>query len=185
MKPNIRQGAIAGLVMSAIFAATAASSSSTPTETFIITLGVTLAVTVAVVALMVAASGTTLATGNNLGGFWIRAAAFALDSIPFALIGLVLAPFGVVAEAILLGVGFVYFVGLWSTIGQTLGMRLAGLRVVREDGGAIGWSNAVRRFFGLSAAFLFLYAGVIWVAFDSRKRGWADIVGGTLVVRTR
>jgi uncharacterized RDD family membrane protein YckC len=63
-------------------------------------------------------------------------------------------------------------------------MRVLGLRVVRQDGGALGWGNAVRRFFGLFAAFLFLYIGVVWVAFDSRKRGWADLVGDTLVVRT-
>jgi uncharacterized RDD family membrane protein YckC len=25
--------------------------------------------------------------------------------------------------------------------------------------------------------------GLIWVAFDSRKRGWHDKIGGTVVVR--
>ena len=177
---------MAGLVMSGIFAATAAGSSSTPAETFIITLGVALTATVAVVALLVAASsrGAAPAAGSVLAGFWVRAAAFALDWLPFVLIGLFLAPLGTAAQVVLLAVGFAYFVGLWGTTGQTLGMRALGLRVVRQDGGALGWGNAVRRFFGLFAAFLFLYIGVSWVAFDSRKRGWADLVGDTLVVRT-
>ena len=186
MKPNVRRGAMACLIMSGIFAATAAGSSSTPVMTFVITLGVTLTATTAVVALLVAASSQSAApaSGTQLAGFWIRAAAFALDWIPFVLIGLVLAPLGNAADFVLLVVGFGYFVGLWVTTGQTLGMRAVGLRVVRQDGGPIGWVNAALRFFGLFAAFLCLYVGVIWVAFDSRKRGWADLLGGTLVIRT-
>jgi uncharacterized RDD family membrane protein YckC len=186
MRPNVRRGAIAGLVMSGVFASISAGSSSTPIEAFVVTLGVTLTATVAVVALMAAASTPPVTPAGQivLGGFWIRAAAFALDWIPFVLVGLVLAPLGAAVEAGLLVVGFAYFVGLWRATGQTLGMRAIGLRVVREDGGAIGWGDAVLRFCGLLAAFLCLYLGVIWVAFDPRKRGWADLVGGTLVVRT-
>jgi uncharacterized RDD family membrane protein YckC len=185
-KPNVRQGATAGLVVSAVLAAAAAGASNAPAETFIETLGVAVAATVGAVALVVAATSRAASTtsGTELAGFWIRAAAFVIDWVPFVLIGLVLAPVGSAAEAILLVLGFAYFVGLWGTTGQTLGMRMVGLRVVRSDGGRIGWSNAIRRFFGLVAAFLCLYVGVIWVAFDPRKRGWADLIGGTLVVRT-
>jgi hypothetical protein len=32
-------------------------------------------------------------------------------------------------------------------------------------------------------AFACIYIGVIWVAFDPRKRGWHDKIGGTVVVR--
>jgi hypothetical protein len=63
-------------------------------------------------------------------------------------------------------------------------MMLLGLHVVRNaDGGRITWGNAALRFVGLSVAFACIYIGVIWVAFDSCKRGWHDRIGGTVVVR--
>jgi uncharacterized RDD family membrane protein YckC len=43
--------------------------------------------------------------------------------------------------------------------------------------------HAVLRFVGLSVAFACIYIGVIWVAFDSRKRGWQDRIGGSVVIR--
>jgi uncharacterized RDD family membrane protein YckC len=77
-----------------------------------------------------------------------------------------------------------YFIGLWGTTGQTIGMMLLGLHVVRNlDGGKITWGNVVLRFVGSLVAFACIYIGVIWVAFDSRKRGWHDMIGGTVVVR--
>jgi hypothetical protein len=63
-------------------------------------------------------------------------------------------------------------------------MALFGLRVVRNaDGGKLTWSNAVLRFIGLLVAFACIWIGVIRVAFDARKRGWHDVMGGTVVVQ--
>jgi len=95
-KPNVRQGATAGLVVSAVLAAAAAGASNAPAETFIETLGVAVAATVGAVALVVAATSRAASTtsGTELAGFWIRAAAFVIDWVPFVLIGLVLAPVG-------------------------------------------------------------------------------------------
>ncbi len=57
------------------------------------------------------------------------------------------------------------------------------MRVVRKsDGGKLGWFGATKRFVGLLVSFACLYAGVIWVAFEERKRGWHDMFGGTVVV---
>jgi uncharacterized RDD family membrane protein YckC len=63
-------------------------------------------------------------------------------------------------------------------------MKLLGLWVVRGgDGGRIGLGSAVVRFVGLLVAFECLWIGVIWVAFDARKRGWQDMIAGTVVVQ--
>lgn len=68
--------------------------------------------------------------------------------------------------------------------GGTIGHRLAGLRVVREDGGRPGVLFAVVREaarVGLSLPPLAL--GFLWMLDEPRRRTWHDLLGGTVVVR--
>jgi len=125
------------------------------------------------------------APGLAFGGFWIRVMAFTIDWIPLVIIEVILlSSFGAIGQAIGGIISIAYFIGLWGTRGQTIGMMLFGLRVVRNaDGGKLTWSNAVLRFIGLLVAFACIWIGVIWVAFDARKRGWHDVMGGTVVVQ--
>jgi uncharacterized RDD family membrane protein YckC len=125
------------------------------------------------------------APGLEFGGFWLRVLAYLIDVSLLGIVGIVLSSaLGTVGQAIGALVFIAYFTGLWGLTGQTIGMMLLGLHVVRDvDGGKISWGNAVLRFVGLFAAFACIYIGVIWVAFDSRKRGWHDKIGGTVVVR--
>ena len=83
----------------------------------------------------------------------------------------------------LLGVAMAFFCGFWVRGGQTVGMRAWRIRVVRDDGRALGWPRAVARFAaGIAAA---LPAGLgLWLSvLDSRKRAWHDRWTGTRVVR--
>jgi uncharacterized RDD family membrane protein YckC len=58
------------------------------------------------------------------------------------------------------------------------------MRVVDANTGApIGFGKAALRALGLYISFLVCFIGVIWVAFDARKQGWMDKIGGTVVVR--
>jgi uncharacterized RDD family membrane protein YckC len=125
------------------------------------------------------------APGLEFGGFWLRVAAYIFDVILLGIIGIILSSaLGTAGQAIGALIFIAYFIGLWGTTGQTIGMMLLGLHVVRNlDGGKITWGNAVLRFVGLFVAFACIYIGVIWVAFDSRKQGWHDRIGGTVVVR--
>jgi hypothetical protein len=111
--------------------------------------------------------------------------AYLIDMSLLGIVGTVLSlALGSAGQAISALILIAYFVGLWGTTGQTIGMMLLGLHVVRDvDGGKITWGNAVLRFVGLFVAFACIYIGVIWVAFDPRKRGWHDKIGGTVVVR--
>jgi uncharacterized RDD family membrane protein YckC len=126
------------------------------------------------------------APGLAFAGFWIRVAAYIIDAIILGIIQAVLvAAAGTSAGQGIAGiVGIVYFIGFWGTTGQTIGMMPFGLRVVSNaDGGKITWVNAILRFIGLIISFVVIFIGVIWVAFDARKRGWHDMIGGTVVVK--
>jgi uncharacterized RDD family membrane protein YckC len=141
------------------------------------------------------------------GGFWIRTLAYLLDTLLLtgAAIGLAAvtgiafftvttrefhsATFNsvrVFASPTLAGfvLWFGYFCGLWTLAGQTVGMALFGLRVVRAaDGKRLGPGRAVGRFFALLLSFAVFLIGVIWVAADRRKQGWHDKLARTVVVR--
>jgi uncharacterized RDD family membrane protein YckC len=81
-----------------------------------------------------------------------------------------------------------YFPWFWARTGQTPGMRMFRLRVVRDrDGGPIGAGTAIIRYivFAFINSIVFgIPLGFLWVLFDSRRRGWHDLVAGTVVVET-
>lgn len=135
-------------------------------------------------------------TGIRFGGFWIRFAAYVVDSLILALIGILLGvAVGVlsgtsldaaqgVLSLISLIVSVGYFVWFWARSGSTPGMSLLGLQVVRDaDGGRISWVRAFLRYVGFLISTFVLFIGLIWVAFDRRKRGWHDLIAGTVVIR--
>jgi uncharacterized RDD family membrane protein YckC len=189
---NFRRGTTAGLATSIILSATIAARSAAPLQEFALLLGVTLSATAAAIAFAANAerqSGVAKAAGPApgivFGGFFVRFAAYAIDMFVLGIVDVILfwavgGPGHGIAGIILIA----YFVGLWGARGQTLGMKLLGLWVVRGgDGGRIGLGSAVVRFVGLLVAFECLWIGVIWVAFDARKRGWQDMIAGTVVVQ--
>jgi uncharacterized RDD family membrane protein YckC len=123
------------------------------------------------------------APGVVFGGFWIRFVALVIDAI---LVGIVA---GVVVtatktSALAYVIEIAYFMVCWGFLGQTIGMMLFGLRIVRNsDGGKLTWGNVILRMIGWFVAGFVLLLGFIWAAFDARKRGWHDMIGGTVVIR--
>jgi uncharacterized RDD family membrane protein YckC len=86
----------------------------------------------------------------------------------------------------MLGVGWfiivaAYFVFFWSTVGQTPGMRLMGLDVVRHDGDPVSAGRAVVRLVGLALSIILLFTGFVPVLFDKKRRGLHDFMAGTVV----
>jgi uncharacterized RDD family membrane protein YckC len=76
-----------------------------------------------------------------------------------------------------------YFVTFWSTTGQTPGSRLLQIRVCRaEDGGVLRPRRAVLRFAALILAAIPLFAGLLLILTDSRRRGLHDMLAGSVVV---
>ena len=75
----------------------------------------------------------------------------------------------------------VYFVVFWTLAGQTLGMRLVGLRVTDREGKPPSVPRAMLRFVALLVAIAPLFLGLATIPFDRRRRGLQDIVAGTTV----
>jgi uncharacterized RDD family membrane protein YckC len=76
-----------------------------------------------------------------------------------------------------------YFPYFWSRGGQTPGMRVTHVKVVRDvDGGPVTFGPAFLRLVGYWINNLLFYIGFIWILVDKRRRGWHDLIAGTCVI---
>jgi uncharacterized RDD family membrane protein YckC len=138
-----------------------------------------------------AAEATALGVTTNKAGFWIRTFAYIIDAIGIGIVSGIISSIvsrdPTASNGLNLLIGLVYFAYFWSAQGggQTLGMRLFNLKVIRTDGSALTLTQALIRYVGLFVSFICFAIGVIWVAFDADKQGWHDKIAGTYVVRTK
>ncbi|MDB5080852.1 MAG: hypothetical protein JWP00_2776 [Chloroflexi bacterium] len=93
---------------------------------------------------------------------------------------------------LILGLGLVVtlITVLYYTIltarGATIGKKVFGMKVVREDGAPIGfWRSLLRHTVGYFVSAFFFGLGFIWIGFDPHKQGWHDKIASTYVVRAR
>jgi len=76
-----------------------------------------------------------------------------------------------------------YLPWFWGHGGQTPGMKIMHVRVVREqDGGPLSMGTAFVRLVGFWVSGAVLYLGFIWILFDARRQGWLDKIAGTVVI---
>jgi uncharacterized RDD family membrane protein YckC len=138
-----------------------------------------------------AAAAPAAVTGAK-AGFWIRVVAFIIDSILVGVVNSIIAAILSSSTSGRTGIqtllGIIYFTYFWSASspwpGQTVGDKLLNLRVIRTDGTDLTIVQALIRYVGLFVSFLVIFIGVIWVAFDPNKQGWADKIAGTYVIKT-
>ena len=98
-------------------------------------------------------------------------------------LALIFFPFAIVSSLAILVVAAGYFPYFWAKSGQTPGMARMNIKVVRDaDGGPVTAGAAILRIIGLWIGLSVMYIGVIWIFIDKRKRGWQDLLGGTVVV---
>jgi uncharacterized RDD family membrane protein YckC len=45
------------------------------------------------------------------------------------------------------------------------------------------WGTGILRLIGLAVAGAVFYIGFIWIFIDKRRRGWQDLIAGTIVVK--
>ncbi|HSG85494.1 MAG TPA: RDD family protein [Candidatus Limnocylindrales bacterium] len=144
------------------------------------------------------------APGLHFGGYGGRLVAYIVDIFLVSIVSVAIALVLVLVGAVLLAggfdalagatfvflvvamlvVSFGYFPWFWWRSGQTPGMRLFGLRVVRDrDGGPVSGGQAVLRLIGYYVSGAVFYLGYIWIFIDGRRRGWHDLIAGTVVVQ--
>ena len=112
-------------------------------------------------------------------GFGSRLGALALDVLLLGISGALLN----IEDGWLFLLIIVYHVGFWAWKGTTIGGIVCHLRVVRPDGGPVGFTEALVR--GLSAIFSVAVAGLgwFWMLWDPGRQTWHDKIAGTIVVR--
>ena len=79
-------------------------------------------------------------------------------------------------------VAFLYFGWHWVHGGQTLGMRAWRMRLLRKDGEAMRWSDALLRFLCAILALAPLGLGLIWLLLDQNDLAWHDRLSKTRLV---
>jgi uncharacterized RDD family membrane protein YckC len=88
------------------------------------------------------------------------------------------------AVSMMLGSG--YFAFQWSRTGQTIGQRVAHIKVVGVDGKSISfWRGVLRYVVGMMIVDVCtLYIGFLWPLWDKQHQALHDKVAGTLVVES-
>jgi len=75
-----------------------------------------------------------------------------------------------------------YFTTFWATTGQTPGNRVLRIRVVPASGTRLPPRRALVRFIGLTLAIIPLFAGLLPILVDDRRRGLQDMLARTVVI---
>jgi uncharacterized RDD family membrane protein YckC len=113
-----------------------------------------------------------------------RAAAFGIDVV------LVLFTYGMIGSGFLRGgpnsfffLLLIYHVVFWTLKGTTVGGIICNLRVIRTDGQAVGFSEALIRGLASILSIVTLGLGCLWIAYDADRQAWHDRIAGTYVVK--
>lgn len=82
---------------------------------------------------------------------------------------------------------WMFYVSMMTTkLGGTIGKLLTGIEIVNLEGKRISfWRAFFRNVIGYSVSGMALWLGFIWIAVDKERRGWHDMMAGTMVVEKR
>lgn len=129
----------------------------------------------------------------QLGGFWLRAIAYVVDSLILLVPNLIIAQgsqelfgpeMGPIWGVLMTGFfGFFYFGLLQSQMEGSFGKKMLGLTLVSTSFEKLTLRQTIVRFLMGRVSGLALGIGYFSVAWDPQKRSWHDKVAGTRVLR--
>jgi uncharacterized RDD family membrane protein YckC len=67
--------------------------------------------------------------------------------------------------------------------GRTVGKLMLGIKVVKADGGPVGYLRAFGRYWGYVLCYLTLGLGFFVIAWNKQKRGLHDLICDTMVIK--
>jgi uncharacterized RDD family membrane protein YckC len=117
----------------------------------------------------------------TLAAMWLVIAAWSFRGSPLELREAALLALALLALAIVLHV--VYHVAFIGGCGQTPGKMALGIAVVRRDGGRAGYGRALIRCLASAVSMLTFGVFSIGMFFTRQRRGLADVLAGTRVIR--
>jgi uncharacterized RDD family membrane protein YckC len=135
---------------------------------------------------------------HEQAGFGLRYGAWMFDFL-ITLIAMMIFTFGVTAlsrrsvvgsnqdlvivsvlTVLLVVLNFVVFAG---ATGQSLGMKILGIQILRVDGQPFTRTDAMKRhLIGYPISMLVFFLGFLWMVWDPRQQGWHDKLAKTIVV---
>ena len=139
-----------------------------------------------------------MTANKNYAGFWARSKATLIDGFILLPMIIFFYPWGYDMEkqpieyAVTMGFDslitsllfFAYTVIMYAEYnGQTVGKRVAGIKVVMEDGSKLTYGKTILREIGAYTSAGIFLLGYFWVIWDAKKQGWHDKIAQTLVVK--
>lgn len=82
-------------------------------------------------------------------------------------------------------VSFIYYAWFWIHAGQTLGMKVWHLYLVKNDGKFISWQQAVSRYSCAILSWSIFGLGFLWILVSPSRNMWHDSLSSTMIVLSR
>jgi uncharacterized RDD family membrane protein YckC len=119
-------------------------------------------------------------------GFWHRLLAYIIDFIILVVVYLVLGMIPVVGWIIGIFFWWLYFaIQHSSTKKSTIGMRALDITIVDENHNKIGFWRATANYFIVAISIVFIFIGLLMIAFTSRKQGFHNIITRTIHLKDK
>lgn len=122
---------------------------------------------------------------KKYGGFIGRFIAYIIDNLVFVPIYLIVPMDSELVQFLVwIILWTAYYVWMNGTYGATIGKMLLKLKIVKEDGSKITYSDALLREIGSYLSFVVLCLGYLAIIGDKKKQGWHDKISHTVVLQT-
>ena len=119
-------------------------------------------------------------------GFWHRLLAYIIDFIILVVVYFVLGMIPVIGWIIGIFFGWLYFaIQHSSTKKSTIGMRALDIAIVDENHNKIGFWRATANYFIVAISIVFIFIGLLMIAFTSRKQGFHNIITRTIHLKDK
>lgn len=116
---------------------------------------------------------------KKYAGFWQRFAAAFIDGLIVGVLPSMIAR----NNGLSFLLGSAYSVWMLGTYGQTVGMMVLKIRIIKESGSKVIFQDAILRYFASILSAVVFGLGYLWMIWDGKKQTWHDKLAHTLVVK--